>query len=153
MDLLRVPRFTFGLISQILVYASITSLQPTLALHLEQFGYTAVFIGFSFAIPTLIYAATSPLIYVLTARFKKTAVILAGYALTSTGMFLVGTSKLIGMYNSPVLILLGLSIMGFGCGMIIIPVLPDMIQALEQERPHLNQEELQNRLSGLFIAC
>ena len=65
-----------------------------------------------------------------------------GYLLTSAGMFLVGTSKLIGMYNSPVFILLGLAIMGFGCGMIIIPVLPDMIQALEKDRPHLNQDEL-----------
>lgn len=112
-----------------------------------------MFIGFSFAIPTLIYAATSPLIYVLTSRFQKTAVILMGYILTSGGMFLVGTSKLIGMYNSPVFILLGLSIMGFGCGMIIIPVLPDMIESVEKERPHLNQDLLQNRMSGLFIAC
>jgi MFS family permease len=131
-QLIKVPRFAFGLISQILIYGTITSLQPTLALHLETFGYTAVFIGFSFAIPTLIYAATSPLIYILTSRFSKGAVILLGYLLTSLGMFLVGTSKLLGMYNSPAFIILGLAIMGFGAGMIIIPVLPDMIESLEE---------------------
>ena len=113
-------------------------MQPTLALHLEQFGYTAVFIGFSFAIPTLVYASTSPLIYILTARFRKPAVILFGYALTSLGIFLVGTSKLIGIYNSPAFIILGLAIMGFGCGMIIIPVLPDMIDSVEEKLPKLN---------------
>lgn len=33
--LFSVPRFTFGLISQVIVYAAVTYLQPTLALHLE----------------------------------------------------------------------------------------------------------------------
>jgi len=109
-----------------------------LALHLEQFGYTPVFIGFSFAIPTLVYAATSPLIYILTARLRKPAVILLGYGLTGTGMFLVGTSKMLGIYNSPAFIILGLAIMGFGCGMIIIPVLPDMIEAIEEIHPNVD---------------
>lgn len=135
-----------------LVYGTITSLQPTLALHLEKFGYTAVFIGFSFAIPTLVYAATSPLIYVLTSKFKKTTVILLGYFLTALGMLLVGTSKIIGIYNSPAFIILGLAIMGFGCGMIIIPILPDMIEAVE-EKITINESVLHNQMSGLFIAC
>lgn len=142
-----------------MIYGTVTSLQPTLALHLETFGYTAVFIGFSFAIPTLIYAATSPLIYILTSRFRKGAVILFGYMLTSSGMFLVGTSKLIGMYNSPAFIILGLAIMGFGAGMIIIPVLPDMIESLEEDEKKkgapvsANYDQLHNTISGLFIAC
>jgi hypothetical protein len=67
-------------------------------------------------------------------------------------MFLVGTSKLLGIYNSPAFIILGLAIMGFGCCMIIIPVLPDMIAAVEERHPHLNQQILHNQISGLFIA-
>jgi hypothetical protein len=81
-------------------------------------------------------------------------VILLGYALTSTGMFMVGTSKMLGVFgDSPAIILLGLAIMGFGCGMVIIPVLPDMIEAVEERHPNMNSDELQNRMSGLFIAC
>ena len=44
-------------------------------------------------------------------------------------------SKLLGIYNSPALIILGLSLMGFGCGMIIIPVMPDMIESVEEKHP------------------
>lgn len=103
-----------------------------------------MFIGFSFAIPTLVYASTSPLIYILTTKFSKSAVILLGYAFTSTGMFLVGTSKLWGIYNSPAFIIIGLGVMGFGCGMIIIPVLPDMIESVEETYPHINTGVLHN---------
>lgn len=85
----------------------------------------------------MIYAATSPLIYIFTEKLKKSGVIFLGYAITSLGIFLVGTSKLIGIYNSPIFIILGLAIMGFGCGMIIIPVLPDMIDAVEESNPNM----------------
>ena len=42
--------------------------------------------------------------------------------------------------------------MGFGCGMIIIPVLPMMIEAIEKKYPDMDESELHNNLSGLFIA-
>jgi len=121
-------------------------------LHLEKFGYKAVFIGFAFAIPTLIYASTSPLIYVLTSRLKKSAVIFLGYGILTLGLLFVGPSKLLGLYNSPAFIILGLAIMGFGCGLIIIPVMPEMIEAVEQAYPNIEQDELHNNISGLFIA-
>ena len=127
------PRFTMGLVSQIMVYGSITFLQPTLALHLERYGYKAVFIGFSFAIPTLIYASTSPLIYVMTSKMRKTGVIFCGYLFVCVGLFLIGPSKILGISDNPSYIIMGLSILGFGAGMIIIPVLPDMIDAIEEK--------------------
>lgn len=55
-------------------------------------------------------------------------------------MFLVGPSKLLGLYNSPAFIILGLAIVGFGCGMIIIPVLPDMIEAAEEKYPNIDED-------------
>jgi len=80
-----IPRFLMGVASQVMVYSSVTFLQPILALHLEKFGYTASFIGLSFAIPTLIYAATSPLVYVLTSKIRKSGVIFIGYAILTMG--------------------------------------------------------------------
>lgn len=67
-----------------------------------------------------------------------------GYGLTSTGMFLVGTSKLLGFYNSPAFIILGLAIMGFGCCMIIIPILPDMIDSVDEKHPKSDSNVLHN---------
>lgn len=141
------------MISQILVYWTFTQLQPTLALHLESYGYSGAFIGFSFAIPTLIYASTSPLIYILTERLRKSAVIMFGYSIASLAMFIVGTSSLFLIPNNPEAVVLGLAFLGFGCGMINIPVLPDMIESVEQVYPALNDSELNNHISGLFIAC
>lgn len=142
-----------GVASQVVVYGAVTFLQPILALHLEKFGYTPSFIGLSFAIPTLIYAATSPLVFVMTSKMRKPGVILIGYSLLTLGMFLTGPSKLLGIYNSPSFIILGLAITGFGCGMVIIPVLPDMIEAAEDRYPFLNEDELHNNISGVFIAA
>lgn len=135
-----------------MVYASVTFLQPILSLHLENFGYKAVFIGFSFAIPTLIYASTAPLIYILTSRLRKPGVICLGYLVISVGLLLTGPSKVLGIYNSPAFIILGLAIMGFGCGLIIIPVMPDMIEAVDERKLGIDEVELNNNISGLFIA-
>jgi predicted MFS family arabinose efflux permease len=45
----------------------------------------------------LCYAATAPLVYLLTSKMRKTAVIIFGYAIIATGMFLVGPSKLLNI--------------------------------------------------------
>lgn len=54
------------------------------------------------------------------------------------GMFLVGTSKILGFYNSPAFIIIGLAVMGFGAGMIIIPILPDMLESIEENQPSID---------------
>jgi hypothetical protein len=50
------------------------------------------------------------------------------------------------------LIVFGLALLGFGCGMIIIPIMPDMIEAVEEKHPEIEQNQLHNNISGLFIA-
>jgi hypothetical protein len=60
---------------------------------------------------------------------------------------------LFGVHDSPNIIIMGLGILGLGCGMIIIPILPDMIEAIEEKYgPSQNESELHNNISGLFIA-
>lgn len=103
-------------------------------------------------IPTIIYASTSPLIFILTQKFKKSAVICFGYVIISIGLFLIGPSKMLGLYNAPAVIILGLLSLGFGCGMIIIPVMPDIIESIEERYPQIDDNMLSNIVSGLFIA-
>lgn len=123
-------------------------------MHFSSFGYSAIFIGCSFALPTLIYAVTSPLIYILTAKIKKTGVILIGYNVIFIAFLFIGPSVLFGPNNdSAVISMIGLAILGFGCGMIIIPILPDMIESIEERyNGGINEAELHNNISGLFIA-
>jgi hypothetical protein len=100
-----------------------------------------------------LYAATSPLIYIMTSKIRKTGVILIGYICISFGLFLIGPSKLLGLSDSPAYIMVGLSILGLGAGMVIIPVLPDMIECIEEKSlDHVDEDELHNNISGYFIA-
>ena len=121
---------------------------------MTKYGFSPAFIGVCFAVPGIIYAAISPLMYLFTERLPKRAVILIGIMMMSLGMFFVGTSKSIGLENNPALILLGLMIIGASAGMISIPVLPEMLEAIdEKDDKKYNLEELNNFISGIFVTC
>ena len=87
--------------------------------------------GLSFALPTIVYVVTCSFIYKLTKIYKKSGVIFMGYGITSVGMLLVGPSQMLGLIDSEIITMVGLCIMGLGAAMIIIPVMPDMIEAAE----------------------
>ena len=84
-----------------------------------------------FAVPGILYAALSPLMFMMTATLRKRAVIILGIFLMSVGMFCVGTSKYFELENNPAMIMLGMMILGVAAGMISIPVLPEMLEAIE----------------------
>ena len=72
----------------------------------------------------------------------------------SIGMFCVGTSKTMGLDNNPAMIMLGLMIIGCSAGMISIPVLPEMLEAVEVNPAlNYNPEELGNYIAGIFVIC
>mmetsp|Transcript_23369 Transcript_23369/g.31307 ORF Transcript_23369/g.31307 Transcript_23369/m.31307 type:complete len:236 (+) Transcript_23369:601-1308(+) len=152
--LLCIARFFFGLVSQVLVTSSIQFMAPAFSVHMSKYGFSPAFIGFCFAVPGLIYAALSPLMYLFTERLPKRAVILIGILMMSIGMFFVGTSKSLGLENNPAMIILGLMIIGAAAGMISIPVLPEMLEAIEERNDRsYNIEELNNYISGIFVTC
>lgn len=68
-------------------------------------------------------------------------------------MILIGPSAILGIPDEIGISIAGLCFMGFGAGMIIIPVLPDMIEATEERYPGVDMNQLHNSISGLFIAA
>ena len=137
-----------------IVSSSIQFLAPVLSVHLNRYGFSPAFIGVCFAVPGIIYAALSPLMYLFTERLPKRAVILIGMVMMSIGMFFVGTSKSLGLENNPAMIILGLMIIGAAAGMISIPVLPEMLEEIEERGDrNFDIEELNNYISGLFVTC
>lgn len=121
---------------------------------MHKIGFSPAFIGMCFAVPGILYAALSPLMYLMTERLQKRLVILIGLILMSIGLFFVGTSKTMGLDNNPAMIMLGLMIMGVAAGMILIPGLPEMLEAIElQPDLRYDPEGLENYLSGLFVIC
>ena len=150
--LICIPRFFFGLVSQILVTASIQFMAPAFSVHMQRYGFTPGFIGICFAIPGVIYAALSPLMYLFTQKLPKRAVIMIGIILMSVGMFFVGTSKTLSLENSPTMIILGLMIIGLAAGMISIPVLPEMLEAIEEKKDrNYDMEALNDYISAIFV--
>ncbi len=67
-------------------------------------------------------------------------------------MLLVGPSEILRIIESEVITLIGLCFMGLGCGMIIIPVMPEMIESAQTRYPKMQEEMLHNKISGIFIA-
>ena len=70
----------------------------------------------------------------------------------SIGIFFVGTSKTLSLENSPTMIILGLMIIGSAAGMISIPVLPEMLEAIEEKKDrNYNMEALNDYISAIFV--
>ena len=140
-----VPRFLFGIGSQILIAATLQFLAPVLGLHLNMYGFTPEFVSLCFCIPSLIYAASSPFLFLITERVPKRLVIISGHILCATGMLIVGSSKFFGLENDANMVLAGLCVLGLSASLIAIPVMPECLEAIE-DRTDLNYdpEEVNN---------
>ena len=68
--------------------------------------------------------------YIIIQKIGRRATILLGIILLGVGMAFVGTSKSLGLENNPAMIIMGLMMVGGAGGMISIPVLPEMIEAV-----------------------
>jgi MFS family permease len=71
----------------------------------------------------------------------------------SIAFYFIGPSTFLGFNESPGMTVLGLAIMGSGAGMIVIPVLPEMIEAVEETYPDIDEIQLANIISGIFVAA
>ena len=58
---------------------------------------------------------------------------------------------MIGVYLSTVKSLLGMQVYSLGMGITNIPVIPEIIEGLEQSHENFNEQALYNHLSGYFI--
>ena len=65
----------------------------------------------------------------------------------------MGPSLMFRLPDFSYLVLIGLGILGFSCGMVVIPVLPLIIEAIEAKYPNMDQEKLHNNITGIFISC
>ena len=67
-----------------------------------------------------------------------------------------GIENVKGWYNPGFFALIGLSIFGFGTAMVTIPVLPEILDAVEENEKlskNMDEEKLYNHVSGYFVVC
>ena len=128
---------------------------PNLAIHLHNYGYTEGQIGAAYGIPAILYVCTCPFMYIITQKMQKRGIIIIGLMIITIAMLMIGGSdSLLEFQKQPVFVFLGLCMIGLSTGMITIPVLPEMLESVEQD-PELAQKydisSFENLISGLFI--
>lgn len=148
--LIRLPRFFFGLSAQVIVAFSIQYIAPTFSVHMKKYGFSPAFVGLCFCVPAIIYASLSPIMYLVVEKISRRATIFLGILALGVGMAFVGTSKSLGLENNPAMIIMGLMIIGAASGMVSVPVLPEMLEAVQEARFNYDMHELENRISSLF---
>ena len=121
---------------------------------MRSFGYSPQQIGLAYGIPAILYACSCPFMYIATDKMQKRGVILIGLIQISLAMLMIGGSDILTFQKQPVFIFLGLCILGLSVGMITIPVLPEMLDSIEQDPTisgRYDLESIENYISGLFI--
>lgn len=105
-----------------------------MAIQLHFYGYSQEQIGVAYGIPAILYATSCPFIFLLTQRMKKRGIILIGFIQITFAMLMIGGSdSLVEFQKQPVFIFIGLCLVGLSAGMITIPVLPEMLEAVEED--------------------
>eukprot|EP00356_Strombidium_inclinatum_P013183 CAMPEP_0170503190 /NCGR_PEP_ID=MMETSP0208-20121228/43932_1 /TAXON_ID=197538 /ORGANISM="Strombidium inclinatum, Strain S3" /LENGTH=160 /DNA_ID=CAMNT_0010782713 /DNA_START=943 /DNA_END=1425 /DNA_ORIENTATION=+ len=140
---------------------SLQYLAPNLAIQLHDYGYSPTVIGCAYGIPAILYATTCPFIYILTRRMQKRGIILIGFFIVTVAMLMIGGSNwldemMMTRFNgSPIYIFIGLTLIGLSAGMISIPVLPEMLECIEEDgelSSKYDRESIENLISGLFVS-
>lgn len=151
--LLANKRFFFGLLGQFCAYFALQFISPVLALRLADFGSTPEENGLLFAIPSLIYVLHMPLISVYTSVVSKRAVMMIGFALMALSMLFIGNSAWIFIPESLKFTMIGLVLLGIGFSAIVVPIFPEMLEALEEQNPaFIKSNEVNDLAAGMFNA-
>lgn len=143
----------FGLFGQFIAYYSLQYLMPVLALRIESLNPDKNYNSLFFAIPSTIFLIHMPLVTLYTQRISRRGVLVLGFALVSLGMMLVGNSVLLRIPETLSYTTLGLVLVGLGFSSILVPIFPEMLEAVEEKHPqYLNSNELNDVASGIFNA-
>lgn len=153
-DLFGKPRFFFGIWAQMNLLMSLQFLAPNLAVHIKEYGFSTFTVGIAYGIPAMLFALTCPFIYMLTERMRKRGLILIGWMMITMALLMIGGTSWIKGFENPEFIFLGLVIIGLSAGMTTIPILPEMLEAIEDDQTldeKYDREVIENTTSGLFI--
>ena len=139
-----------------MINMSLQFLSPVLSVHLQNLGMSETKIGFAFGFPAILYACSCPFMYLLTKRIKKRGIIVIGFVMITLAMLMIGGSdSLFKFKKAPIIIFIGLCIIGMSAGMVSIPVLPEMLEVVEEDKrlsERFDMESIENLISGLFIS-
>ena len=135
---------------------------PLVNTYLDSKGYSPLYIGLQFSLVCVMYALANPAVQFLKTKMPKRALLTIGMLLQAVGVFITGICgiKFLEKYdvyrvrfNTPYCFsVVGFLIFGFGTGFVTIPVLPEIMEGVEEKfGDTYNKKVFCNNLSGYFI--
>lgn len=106
---------------------------PIVGPQLKMLQLDEKYVGFAFGIEGTMYAVGAYVAGCLLERLHKNQVVCIGSFLMSVALLIVGPSYLLGYMPNVSLMLVGIGSVGFCSAFMIVPSIPTMIEALEQE--------------------
>src|SRR6201999_4335808 len=100
---------------------------------------------------TISYALAGPLLLPLISKqFESRATMMVGFAIITFSCLLVGPSSILGFPTTSVaMMIIGLGVLGLGAAFTVIPVIPEMLNAIEGEYLD-HRAEVSDNFSGIF---
>ena len=151
-QLLKNKRVLFAAISNFFNILFLTVGQPVFGPRLTRdYGLSDAWVGAWFALPTIFYIITGPfLLPKLTKGFEQRALIMLGFFTFALSGYLVGPSQIFGFPSkSAVMMISALCILGTGAAFTIIPIIPEMLDAVK-DKYEGQLTELSDNFSAIF---
>jgi hypothetical protein len=91
----------------------------------------------------------------LTKKISKRGVLFIGLSLQTIGVIVSGIEKVNVFENPGFFSLIGLAIFGIGMGFVTIPVMPEILDSIEEDPSfvYYDEQHLYNTCSGYFSVC
>ena len=120
-------------------------LDPILSLHMEDLGMKSDDTGFAFALFSLTWGVGSPVVGFVCQHINRRVVVCLSFIVVGVSLLLTGPSKAIGIAESMGIVLVGLALLGFGVSGCVVPLLPEIVDAInEEEKEKAGGEAKQN---------
>jgi len=152
LKLLSHKRIFFACLVHFFNLVIITSRQPIFGPRLSNvYGYSKTLIGFCFALPTITFILSAPIVLpILMKAFEFRARIMIGFMILIASMLIFAPSKILQLPDkSELLMYIGLCIMGTGMACTVIPVIPEMIDAVKGKYTN-NKTEVTDAFSAFY---
>lgn len=155
-EILSEVRCTMGFLTQFIAYFVMSFNTPLISNHLVDYGYSPVFMGSSMVTASTFYVISMPVVSILTKRMSKKGVLFIGLFCLITGCNISGIDLIENWFSPGLFTIFGISMMGFGVGTALIPIMPEIIEGIESSPRFKNGYDeiiLHNHLAGYFICC
>lgn len=150
--LLKHKRVFFAGMNQFINIIVFCSGQPIFGPRLTNaYDLSSVLVGLMFAVPTVAYILGGPLLMPLIAKkFEPRTTMMIGFFILASCCFVIGPSKILGLPSESLpLMSIGLVILGLGAAFTIIPIIPEMLDAVEGKYLE-SRSEVSDKFSGIF---